>query len=834
MNNNNRDDELNIFYDSSDNNGNNGGFKVNSDEFDISSNDSEDVLDLNSYFKEEGIDFDEVNISSKSRSQKNKKGKSGNSLDKKGVKLLGFITISSGVANVLKVILAILMAVVIVICAGVGAVVGYVFLSVDGTMDVDLTKLELSYATTVYTQTDEGEWVEYQRLHGSENRVWVDYDKDLASSYDEEYTGVPQNLADAFVAIEDKRFFDHEGVDWRRTISAFVTMVTNRTTSGHGGSSITQQLVKNLTKDTDRSASRKVREIMRARYLEKEFTKEVILECYMNTIPMGNGLYGVEVASEYYFGKNVSELTLAECASIAGITNIPEYYRPDTNPENNKERRNLVLKLMYDQKLITEEEYETAKAEELVVVGDKSAIKEAPINNYFIDALIDDVVGALMDEYDWDKATAEENFYNGGFKIYSTLKPEVQSAIDEVFTDEKYALAGKKGDPLQGAMVVMDYSGNVVGMAGGMGEKTENRGLNRAIMSPRQPGSTIKPISAYAPAIERDLITYSSIVDDASVYYNNNTWRPTNWYLSYKGKVTVEYALEISMNTIPVYLCDLLTLQRSYDFLTQDLGITSLTKKDIDYSPLGMGGTNGGLTTMESAAAFAIFGNGGRYYEPITFTQIYDQFDDLVVSRQSTMRVAISEDTATVMNKLLQNVVYGSSGTGGGARSYVPNMKVYAKTGTANNTNDIWFVGGTPYYVGSTWCGYDQLETIRDSARAQKMWGAVMSKVHKNLPAKNFNFSKQVQCKLYCSETGLLANTGCPINDYGWYKASTNAYCDVHSGEKIGGTTEAQAKENLSKYMKETGTPNAPADGNTDQSGENTSSDENSAGTPTD
>ena len=172
--------------------------------------------------------------------------------------------------------------------------------------------------------------------------------------------------------------------------------------------------------------------------------------------------------------------------------------------------------------------------------------------------------------------------------------------------------------------------------AGRLGQKIGDRTLNIGTSSPRQPGSTIKPISAYAPAIERDLITYSSIVDDASVYYNNNTWRPTNWYLSYKGKVTVEYALEISMNTIPVYLCDLLTLQRSYDFLTQDLGITSLTKKDIDYSPLGMGGTNGGLTTMESAAAFAIFGNGGRYYEPITFTHIYDQFDDLVVSTIST------------------------------------------------------------------------------------------------------------------------------------------------------------------------------------------------------
>ncbi len=796
MNSNNRDNQFQDLFGNSSDNTENNGFKVYANDFDISSNDSDDLLDLTSYYKEEGLDIDDVDISSSTKSS-NKKG------------FLNFVQKNSKkavVGKVLKIVLAVFMVFVIVACAGAGAAVGYVIMTVDGTMEEDLTALKLNYATTIYAKNEDGVWEEYQRLHGTENRIWVAYDKSKAEENAEDYEGIPHNLAMAFVAIEDKRFFDHEGVDWRRTISAFVNMLTNRTTSGYGGSSITQQLVKNLTKDQDRSASRKVREIMRARYLESNYTKEVILECYMNTIAMGNGIYGVEVAAEYYFGKSVSELTLSECASLAGITNLPEYYRPDKNPENNKERRNVVLYQMYDQKLITKDEYEAAKAEELKVVGDMSAIKEAPINNYFIDALIDDVVAALMEKYGWEKEHAEANFYNGGYKIYATVDPSVQSAIDSVYSDPKYVLKGDKGDPLQGSMVVMDYSGNVLGLAGGMGEKTENRGLNRATMSPRQPGSTIKPISAYAPAIENNIITYSSIVDDAQVYYNGNTWRPTNWYNSYKGKVTVKYALEISMNTIPVYLCDKFSLQKSYDFLTKELGIKNLNENDIAYSPLGMGGTNGGLTTLESAAAFAIFGNGGKYYTPITFTEIQDQFGNQIYTQESRMNVAISEDTATIMNKLLQNVVYGSEGTAAGARGFV-SMPMYAKTGTANSTNDIWFVGGTPYCVASSWCGYDTIERIDDAKRARTMWGAVMSKIHKNKPYKTFKTSSQVQCKLYCSETGLLARTGCPINGYGWYKATGQTYCDAHVGDTIEGTTEEQARINLEAYKKEIGIP---------------------------
>lgn len=746
------------------------------DNFDLSSNDSE-IFDLNSFATDEPEEEKPEAEPAGSGNRKNKKKK----------KLFSK-------ANILKTLLTGFLIMLITGCLVAGSLIVYVFAFVDGTMEEDLENLELSYTTTIYVQDDNGAWVEYQRLHGEDNRIWVDYDKEMAMAKDPEYTGIPQNLANAFIAIEDKRFLEHDGVDWKRTIGAFVNMIFPMK-SKFGGSTITQQLVKNLTADDDQKASRKVREIMRARYLEGEYTKEVILECYMNTIAMGKGMCGVEVPAEYYFGKTVSELTIAECASLAAITKSPEYYRPDKNPEHNLDRRNDVLYEMYDQKLITKEEYDEAVAEELNVVADSSALKESETNSYFVDALIDEVIETIMDVYGYEKEHASKNFYNGGYKIYSTLDPDIQSEIEKVFTDKKYALSGKDGTTLQGSMTVMDYQGHIKGLVGGIGEKTENRGLNRATMSPRQPGSTVKPLSAYAPAIENNLITYSSIVNDKKTKYG--TWTPVNWYKSYWGKITVKYALERSVNTIPVQLVDQLTAQKSYDFLTQKLGFKNLTQYDVNYSPLGMGGTNGGVTTKESAAAFAVFGNNGLYYEPTTFVEVYDQYETLIASHNSQPTVAISEDTATIMNHLLQNVVYGSNGTGKEAKSYIPHMKIFAKTGTTNDANNLWFVGGSPYYVASTWCGFDTPEKISQSKIALRMWGSVMSEIHEDLPEKTFTDSKYAQCRLYCKETGLLATDACPIGGYGWYKMTNQQVCNKHEGKTLTQNTESAIKDYL-------------------------------------
>lgn len=763
-------------------------FDNNDETLEISSN-NDDVFDLNSFATDE--DITEISSSSKTKpAPEPKQPLSFKTIFKRAKKALKE-------TSTIKIVLSLFLVFVITGCLVVGTFLVYVFAFVDGTVDNNLNQLKLNYTTTIYTQnSSSGKWEEYQRLHGEDNRIWIHYDRTKAAEKAEGYNGIPHNLAMAFVAIEDKRFFEHDGVDWRRTFGAFVGMITNNST--FGGSTITQQLVKNITKDDDRKASRKVREIMRARYLEGEYAKEVILECYMNTIAMGNGIYGVEVAAEFYFGKQVTELTLAECASLAGITKSPESYRPDKNLEKNTKRRNDILYEMYDQGYITKEEYEAAKAEELNVVADRGVLKETKINSYFVDALIDEVIQALMKTYNYDESKAAANFYTGGYQIYSTIDPNVQSALESVFTDPAYALAGKNDAKLQGSMTVMDYKGHIKGMVGGIGEKTENRGLNRATSSPRQPGSTMKPIAAYAPAVEKDIITYSSIIEDKKRTYTNKDWAPKNWYDHYKGNITAKYALQISSNGIPVHIVDMLSPKSCFEFITQSLGLSNLNSEDMNYAPLGMGGTNGGITTKESAAAFAIFGNGGKYYRPVTFVEIYDQLGNLIVSNKPSPSVAISEDTATIMNHMLRNVVYGSDGTGRAAAAYLPNQTIYAKTGTSDATNDLWFVGGTPYYVASCWCGFDSPQGISSSSVALRMWGNAMSKIHSKLEAATFTDSEYVQCKLFCSETGELATPGCPISEYGWYKLSGQKVCNQHGGKvAIPGTTEEEAAKYL-------------------------------------
>ncbi len=698
--------------------------------------------------------------------------------------------------RVLKAVLTVFLVGIITVSLVVGCFMFYAFTMVDGTMEEDLEN-SLQYTTTIYVDSGDGNYKEYRRLHGEFNRIWVDYDKVAIDKKDPNYEGIPQMLANAFVAIEDKRFFDHDGVDWKRTMGAFINEFVPIYSSRQGGSTITQQLVKNLTNDRSQKASRKVREIMRARYLEGKYSKDIILECYLNTIPLGHGTYGVEVAANYYFGKTVKDLTIVECAAIAAITKSPTYYSPDDNPEENKERRNTVLFEMYDQGYITEEEYNTAKETELNIVADERVLNQNEVNSYFVDALIKQVSKDLADKYGYEESHAEQLFYNGGYRIYATVDPQIQAAAESVFLDSAtYAVVGKDGKKMTGGITIMDYEGNVKGIVGGIGEKTTNRGFNNATDAVRQPGSTMKPIAAYAPAIEQDLITYSSIVNDTKTTYKN--WSPVNWYRSYWGNITVQYALERSVNTIPVQLVNKLTPQTCYDFLTQKLGVTTLNEEDINLSPLGMGGTNGGLTTLESAAAFAVFGNGGLYYEPSFYTRVTDQKGKTVLERETQPKMAISEDTATVMNHLLQTVVYGSNGTGKAAASYVNNMKIYAKTGTSNDQNDLWFVGGTPYYVASCWCGYEIQQPIasKHSGIALKMWGNVMSKVHSGLKAKEFTDSSYAVDKFYCTASGQLATDACPSKAIGWYKKSNvPSACATHSGSLLGKPSDILAEE---------------------------------------
>ncbi len=704
-----------------------------------------------------------------------------------------------GKQRTLKVLLTVFLIGLITFSLVAGAFMFYAFTMIDPTMDENLNDLELNFTTTIYVDNGKGGYKEYRRLHGEFNRIWVDYDEKAAKEKAEDYDGIPYNLAMAFVAIEDKGFNDHNGVDWKRTFGAFINEFVPISSSRFGGSTITQQLVKNLTDDRSQKASRKVREIMRARYLEEHYAKETILECYLNTIAMGNGTYGVEVAANYYFGKHVQDLTIEECASLAAITKSPTYYAPDDYPKEHKERRDVVIKEMYAQKYITKEEFDKAINTELKVTADQEVLNQNEVNSYFVDALIEQVSEDLSEKYGYDKSHADKMFYNGGYNIYATVDPDIQSAAEKVFADKAYQIKSAKGDTLQGGIAVLDYEGRVKAVVGGIGEKTTNRGFNNATDAVRQPGSTMKPIAAYAPAIEQDLITYSSILNDTKTNYNG--WTPVNWYRGYWGNVTTQYALERSINSIPVYLVDKMGPQTSFDFLTQKLGVTTLNKEDVNLSPLGMGGTNGGLTPLESAAAFAVFGNGGLYYEPAFYSKVTNQEGKTVLERTPTPKMAISEDTATIMNHLLQTVVYGSNGTGTAAASYVPKMKIYAKTGTSNDQNDLWFVGGTPHYVASCWCGFKTMQPIprANSGIALKMWGNVMSKANSGLKVEKFVDSDYTVKKYYCKSSGKIATTGCPSTAQGWYKKSNVPdLCTAHSGEEFDGKNKPEDKKDTS------------------------------------
>lgn len=722
-----------------------------------------------------------------------------------------------------KTALSFMLIAVITGCLVVGAFAVYVFNFVDHTVYEDLDQLKLDFTTTLYVMDEKtGEYVEYQRLPGVENRIWIGFDE------------IPQDLKNAFVAVEDQHFYTHNGVDWKRTVGAFADMFVDIYKGRQGGSTITQQLVKNLTDDWDQSAMRKIREIMRARYLESQYEKDTILECYLNTICLANGIYGTEVAANYYFGKPASELTLVECASIASLAKEPEKYRPDKNPENNKKRRNLVLSLMHEQGYISDEEYETAKNAEITVVADKSAIKGATVNNYFVDTVIDEVVDRLVEEYNFDEAYAAKNFYNGGYKIYCTVNPDVQKALEAEYakTDKYfYSKSRKDGSIVQSGMTVMDYNGHIVGIVGGGGDKAANRELNRATMTYRQPGSTIKPLAAYSQALQKNLITYSSVLEDSPIekyYYPSGEAGPKNWFDSYLGNVTVATALERSINTIPCKLVKEMGVRPTYNFLNEKFGLELDGEDDMNLSSLGLGGTNSGITVTESAAAFAVFGNLGHYYEPTAFTKVTDQHDNVILEQKKGW-VAMDENTACIMNHLLQNVVYGSNGTGDVAKKFSNTMVCYAKTGTSTNANDCWFVGGTPYYVASCWFGYDTPAAVSPSSLAKNMWTNVMKEVHKDLEPKEFAESEFVTKYYYCANTGELATDMCEHKLVGYYKTnySLPILCTAHPGNPLPPIIDNPAGE---ANPDGTVTPGSPGTDSSVSSG--TSSGDNSSSNP--
>ena len=643
----------------------------------------------------------------------------------------------------MTVVMSLLLAICIVITIFCIPSAKYVedFIDVFGSKAIaeNIKNMEMNMTSVVYAKNYDGEWEEYHRIHGEENRLWVSIDK------------IPQHLIDAFIAIEDETFYDHSGINWKRTFGAIGNMIFKFDDTEFGGSTITQQLIKNITGDKGHNATRKLREIVRALIIDKRLNKKQVLEAYLNTIALGNGICGVQVAANYYFNKDVSELDVLESAAIAAITKNPSKYNLVTGMEENKKRRNLVLEKMRENNLISVDGLLEVYNEDIELDLSQKESLDPEINDYFIDTLIQQLTEDLMEEYDCSESMASTMIYNGGLKIYATVNADVQEKMEKVYenVDRYFYLKGKnlQGERVhaQSGMTIMNYTGGIVGIVGGAGEKTVNRGLNRAYNIPQQPGSTMKPIGVYALAVEKDLIHYSSkVVDEPIPHYTpDGKPGPKEWYGEYRGTMTVDYAIRKSANTIPVILLQKLGVKDSYNFLTKKLGLKYLTKDDKNLSSLALGGCVYGMTPTESAAAYAIFGNGGLYYEPTTYTKVKNVEGDSVLKYKSKGKQVISEETATIMNRLLQGVVYGSEGTGGGIAGY-SGMKAYAKTGTSSESNDLWMVAGTPYYVGSVWYGFDLRQTVNSTSAAATIWRDVMRDVHRILKYKNFTYSENV------------------------------------------------------------------------------------------
>lgn len=606
----------------------------------------------------------------------------------------------------------------------------------------NIRNLELNMTSVIYVKDENGKWVEYKRIHGDENRIWIPLKK------------VPKELQNAFIAIEDEDFKNHDGVDWQRTFMAVANQAFKYSKTEFGGSTITQQLIKNITLDNEKVYKRKIREIVRALSIEKELSKDEILEAYLNTIALGNGINGVQVAANYYFSKDVKDLTLAECASIAAITKNPSKYNPVESMEENTSRRRVVLKKMLELGYINKDEYKEAYDEEVTLDFSQKEDLDSEVNDYFVDTLIEEVIEDLAIEYECDKDIASKMLYSGGFKIYSTLDTSIQAVMEDAYSKEKEYFnethrneEGEK-ERVQSAMTIMDYKGHIVGIVGGTGEKTVNRGLNRAYNVPRQPGSTMKPLGVYALAIENDIVDYTATVLDEPVkdYYSKGKWGPREWFGEYMGEVPLNYALRRSMNAVPVRILEEVGIENSYKFLTKKLNFKNITKSDKNPSSLALGGCTYGITPTESAAAYAIFGNGGVYYEPTTYYKIVDVNGDVVLEQNKGKR-AIGEDTATIMNHMLREVVYREGGTGRTIGSYNYRMKAYAKTGTSSDTKDSWLVGGTPYYVGSVWYGYDHNFRVYNTNAAKTIWRDIMREIHEDLQPKEFVDSEDVYRK---------------------------------------------------------------------------------------
>ena len=696
---------------------------------------------------------------------------------------------------------------------------------------LNLDELKLSETTILYAKDhDTGEWVEYAKWSRDNHRIWVNLDE------------IPDDLKWAFICTEDKNFYNEPGVNFKRTIAAAVNMVTGNRLYGNvqGASTIEQQLIKNITGDDKQDAMRKVREIFRALGLAHRYSKDTVLEAYLNTISLTGTIAGVQAGAQQYFGKDVGECTLAECASIAAITKNPTRYNPYTNPEELLNRRNDILYFMHNQGKINDDEFYSASNEPLVLVENKSAlgatVTHSSNNSYFADQVFVELTNDIMELEDCSAAEARNIIYNRGLRVYTTVDPFIQTNMEQLMlnqddewfgaywheeavsalADDDIPVLDEEGNPkvtvdengnetyyrnvrTQAAMVTMNYEGEVLAMVGGLGEKTTDLGTNRAV-DPHQTGSSMKPIAAYCLGIEYGAINYSSALPDKPFYSKEDRkvlnadyarkkgWDPNNiynpdaladpeawrdWPRNFNGKyeegnVLVPYALAQSLNTVAVWVGSFVGADNMYTFAKDTLNLRDLRDSDADYGPIVLGGQTVGVSCLDLAAAYQIFYDG-KYTTPHLYTEVEDSRGNLYIDKTKDVTVtqAISPETATIMNRLLRNVM-----TTGTAKNMTPaagGMDAVAKTGTATDTKSYTFVGLTPYYVTSVWWGCDKPTDMYELGAArnyghetQYIWKQLMENIQGDLDFRTFPASENVVQEAYCTVTGLRASPGCP------------------------------------------------------------------------
>ena len=721
---------------------------------------------------------------------------------------------------------------------------------------------------------------EYASLSRNENRIW------------RELSAMPENLQNAVIAIEDKNFRTEPGINLKGTIGAALNAFTGNRIWGtnRGASTLEQQLIKNLTGDNEQDNMRKVREIFRALGLDNKYSKETILEAYLNTIPLTGIIHGMEAGSIEYFGKHVEDLTLAECATLASITKNPTKYNPATNPEELIKRRNHVLYEMYTQGYITEAEFNAAKAETVTLTEKTSTTENATrssSNSWFTDALYTQLLSQLQEDLNYTADEAKELIFSGGLRIYSTVDPTVQAGIektmyneddlipalwheepvclrdypadssswDEVQYDEAtglpitkdgYAVYGQEAIPVyadeegttlkmgtstdpdypndttvylcvyekvrtQAAMATLDYDGNILGIGGGIGEKKYDLGFNRAT-SPHQTGSTMKPIGAYALALDYKLINYSSQILD-SPYYSaedkkvlkdqyigvmspfseaaqsrSDVWRawPTNYGgAGGQGNPMLVYdALQQSYNTVAVWVGDMVGVDYLYNFVHDTLECSYINaENDMDLGPLVLGSQSSGLTVVQLAGAYTMF-NTGTFTTPHYYTEITDYQGNMILDNNKYINTtqAISADTAYIMNRMMWNVLHSRKGTAYG-KAPDGEMDSVAKTGTTSNYKDYTFAGLTPYYVTAIWWGCDrptEMDTLgkagKNASPIQYAWKALMEDLQADLPVKEFAKGENVVEKHFDTSTGAIISSGGSVGYYTEDNLPDNSY----------------------------------------------------------